>query len=163
MGYMQAYRVGGNSADSAIRKVSLLLTGEGIDCDELGEQRPDIGCVLIDFTAGEDLVRKTEQTVPQLPQIVVASSQILGNKQLAIADEFVSPDLPAPEIIRRVQCMAQYIIAVLPLAIRIAFLCYVHSSLYTPHLYRVAVLPVGLRCCAANPTYVSPSPFKGED
>lgn len=105
MGYMQAYRVGGNNADSAIRKVSLLLTGEGIDCDELGDQRPDIGCVLIDFTAGEELVRKTEQTVPQLPQIVVASTQTLGNKQLAIADEFVSPDLPAPEIIRRVQCM----------------------------------------------------------
>ena len=105
MGYMQAYRVGGNSAESAIRKISLLLTGEGIDCDELGDQRPDIGCVLIDFTAGEELVRKTEQTVPQLPQIVVASTQTLGNKQLAIADEFVSPDLPAPEIIRRVQCM----------------------------------------------------------
>lgn len=105
MGYMQAYRVGGNSAESAIRKISLLLTGEGIDCDELGDQRPDIGCVLIDFTAGEALVRKTEQTVPQLPQIVVASTQLLGNKQLAIADEFVSPDLPAPEIIRRVQCM----------------------------------------------------------
>jgi len=105
MGYMQAYRVGGNSAESAIRKISLLLTGEGIDCDELGDQRPDIGCVLIDFTAGEGLVRKTEQTVPQLPQIVVASTQLLGNKQLAIADEFVSPDLPAPEIIRRVQCM----------------------------------------------------------
>jgi len=105
MGYMQAYRVGGNSADSAIRKISLLLTGEGIDCDELGDQRPDIGCVLIDFTAGEALVHKTELTVPQLPQIVVASSQLLGNKQLAIADEFVSPDLPAPEIIRRVQCM----------------------------------------------------------
>lgn len=105
MGYMQAYRVGGNSAESAIRKISLLLTGEGIDCDELGDQRPDIGCVLIDFTAGEALVRKTEQMVPQLPQIVVASTQTLGNKQLAIADEFVSPDLPAPEIIRRVQCM----------------------------------------------------------
>lgn len=105
MGYMQAYRVGGNSAESAIRKISLLLTGEGIDCDELGDQRPDIGCVLIDFTAGEELVRKTERTVPQLPQIVVASTQTLGNKQLAIADEFVSPDLPAPEIIRRVQCM----------------------------------------------------------
>lgn len=105
MGYMQAYRVGGNSAESAIRKISLLLTGEGIDCDELGDERPDIGCVLIDFTAGEELVRKTEQTVPQLPQIIVASTQTLGNKQLAIADEFVSPDLPAPEIIRRVQCM----------------------------------------------------------
>jgi hypothetical protein len=105
MGYMQAYRVGGNSAESAIRKISQLLTGEGIDCDELGDERPDIGCVLIDFTAGEELVRKTEQTVPQLPQIIVASTQLLGNKQLAIADEFVSPDLPAPEIIRRVQCM----------------------------------------------------------
>ncbi len=41
MGYMQAYRVGGGTnPDSAIRKISLLLTGEGIDCDELGDDRP---------------------------------------------------------------------------------------------------------------------------
>ena len=106
MGYMQAYRVGGGkNPDSAIRKVSLLLTGEGIDCDELGDDRPEIGCVLIDFTAGEELVRKTEKTVPQLPQVVVASTLTLGTKQLNIADDFVSPDLPDPEIIRRVQRM----------------------------------------------------------
>ena len=105
MGYMQAFRVGGKNPESALRKVSLLLTGEGIDCDELGNERPEVGCVLIDFTAGEDLVRKTEQTVPHLPQILVASTHSLGAKQLAIADEFVSADMPAPEIIRRVQCM----------------------------------------------------------
>lgn len=105
MGYMQAFRVGGKNPESALRKVSLLLTGEGIDCDELGDERPEVGCVLIDFTAGEDLVKKTEQTVPHLPQILVASTQSLGIKQLAIADEFVSADMPAPEIIRRVQCM----------------------------------------------------------
>ncbi len=106
MGYMQAYRVGGGkNPDSAIRKVSLLLVGEGIDCDELGDERPEIGCVLIDFTAGEELVKKTELTVPHLPQILVASTQTLGAKQLNIADEYVSADLPAPEIIRRVQCM----------------------------------------------------------
>ena len=106
MGYMQAYRVGGGkNPDSAIRKVSLLLTGEGIDCDELGDDRPEIGCVLIDFAAGEELVLKTELTVPQLPQIVVASTLTLGTRQLDIADDFVSPDLPDPEIIRRVQCM----------------------------------------------------------
>lgn len=110
MGYMQAYRVGGNSAESAIRKISLLLTGEGIDCDELGDHRPDIGCVLVDFMSGEDLVKKTEQTVPQLPQIVVASTQLLGAKQLHIADEFVSPDLPDAEIIRRIQRMEDLVV-----------------------------------------------------
>ena len=105
MGYMQVYRVGGEKADSAMRKISQLLTGEGIDCDELGDLRPDMGCVLVDFMAGEDNVLATEQTVPQLPQILAASTATLGGKQLEIADEFVSPDLPDEEIIRRVQCM----------------------------------------------------------
>ena len=64
-----------------------------------------LSCVLIDFTAGEELVRKTEKMVPQLPQIVVSSTLTLGTRQLNIAEDFVSPDLPDPEIIRRVQCM----------------------------------------------------------
>jgi hypothetical protein len=105
MGYMQVYRVGGTRSESALKKISLLLTGEGIDCDELADNRPQMGCVLIDFSSGEELVKKTLQSVPQLPQIVVTSTQTLGSKQLAIADEFVSPDLPSHEIIRRVQCM----------------------------------------------------------
>ena len=113
MGYMQVYRVGGERAESAMRKISQLLTGEGIDCDELGEQRPDMGCVLIDFTAGEDLVLQTEATVPQLPQILAASTQTLGGKQLEISDEFVSPDLPDEEIIRRVQCMQNMAVRIL--------------------------------------------------
>ncbi|MCZ6633683.1 MAG: hypothetical protein O7G87_09775 [bacterium] len=105
MGYMQVYRVGGEKAESPMRKISQLLTGDGIDCDELGEFRPDVGCVLVDFTAGEEMVQQTELTVPQLPQILVASTQLLGSKQFGIADEVVSPDLDGAEIIRRVQCM----------------------------------------------------------
>jgi hypothetical protein len=105
MGYMQAYRVGNSGGESPLGKISRLLTGEGIDCDDLGDDRPDNGCVLIDFTRGEDLVNETVSTVPQLPQILVASTMTLGSKQLAIADDFVSPDMLDAEIIRRVTCM----------------------------------------------------------
>jgi hypothetical protein len=52
----------------AARKISRLLTGEGIDCDDLGDLRPENGCVLLDFTKGEELVNETVATVPQLPR-----------------------------------------------------------------------------------------------
>ena len=105
MGYMQVYRVGNSRGDSPLGKISRLLTGEGIDCDELGHQRPDTGCVLIDFTTGEARVHQVAGLAPQLPQILVTSTQILGGKQLEICDEFVSSDMPDAEIIRRVNCM----------------------------------------------------------
>ena len=53
MGYMQVYRVGTNATDSPLNKISTLLNGEGIDCVDLGVERPQMGCVLVDFTAGE--------------------------------------------------------------------------------------------------------------
>ena len=102
MGYMQVYRVGNSSGESPLGKISPLLTGEGIACDDLGDDRPDNGCGLIEFTQGEDLVNETVATVPQLPQILAASTMTLGLRQLAIADDFVSPDMPDAEIIRRV-------------------------------------------------------------
>ncbi len=105
MGYMQVYRVGGEREGAAMKRISQLLTGEGIDSDELGNQRPDTGCVLIDLAAGEDLVHQVEGMVPTLPQILVTSTQTLGGNLLEIADEFVSTDMPDDEIIRRVQCM----------------------------------------------------------
>lgn len=105
MGYMQAYRVGNSRGESPLGKISRLLTGEGIDCDDLGETQPANGCVLIDFTAGEELVHQTRDNVPQLPQVLVASTQTLGFKQLELADDFVSPDMPAAEVIRRVECL----------------------------------------------------------
>lgn len=105
MGYMQVYRVGNSRGESPLGKISRLLTGEGIDCDDLGDDQPENGCVLIDFTKGEELVKDTVANVPQLPQILVASTTTLGSKQLSIADDFVSPDLPDAEIIRRVTCM----------------------------------------------------------
>jgi len=88
-------------------KISRLLTGEGIDCDDLGDDRPANGCVLIDFTRGEELVNETVSTVPQLPQILAASTMTLGMRQLHLADDFVSPDMPDPEIIRRVTTMTE--------------------------------------------------------
>ena len=82
MGYMQVYRVGNSRGESPLGKISRLLTGEGIDCDDLGDDRPANGCVLIDFTRGEELVNETVSTVPQLPQILVASTMTLGMRQL---------------------------------------------------------------------------------
>ena len=105
MGYMQAYRVGNSSGEAPLGKISRLLNGEGIDCDDLGDAQPQNGCVLIDFTAGEELVHQTRDNVPQLPQVLVASTQTLGSKQLDLADDFVSPDMPAAEVIRRVECL----------------------------------------------------------
>lgn len=105
MGYMQVYRVGDSKGDSPLGKISRLLNGEGIDCEELGNQRPDTGCILIDLTAGEDVVRSVSASVPQLPSILVASSQAIGERQLGITDEFVSSDQNSQEIIRRVQCL----------------------------------------------------------
>lgn len=105
MGYMQVYRVGTSVTDSPLNRISTLLNGEGIDCVDLGSGRPQVGCVLVDFTAGEKLVKQVEGMLPQLPSIVVTSTRLLGEKQLTIADEFVSPDLPDEEIIRRVERM----------------------------------------------------------
>lgn len=105
MGYMQVYRVGNSRGESPLGKISRLLNGEGIDCDDLGDEDPENGCVLIDFTRGEDLVNETVASVPQLPQILVVSTMTLGSKQLDIADDFVSPDMPDAEIIRHVTCM----------------------------------------------------------
>jgi len=105
MGYMQVYRVGANEADSPLNKISTLLNGEGIDCADLGAERPRAGCVLVDFSTGEKLVAQVLGMVPQLPNIVVTSTRLLGEKQLSIADEFVSPDLPDEEIVRRVERM----------------------------------------------------------
>lgn len=105
MGYMQVYRVGNSRGDSPLGKISRLLTGEGIDCDELGNQRPETGCVLIDFTTGEERVHQVAGLVPQLPQILATSTLTLGAKQLEICDEFVSSDMPDEEIIRRVNGM----------------------------------------------------------
>ena len=45
------------------------------------DHRPNSGCVLIDFTRGEELVNETVATVPQLPQILVASTTTLGGRQ----------------------------------------------------------------------------------
>ncbi len=104
MGYMQAYRVGNSRGESPLGKISRLLS-EGIDCDDLGDTQPENGCVLIDFTAGEDLVHQTRNSVPQLPQVLVASTQTLGFRQLDLADDFVSPDMPAAEVISRVECL----------------------------------------------------------
>ena len=112
MGYMQVYRVGNSSGESPLGKISRLLTGEGIDCDDLGNMRPESGCVLIDFTKGEDLVKETVGIVPQLPQILVASTLTLGGRQLGIADDFVSPDMPDAEIIQRVTCITNAAIRV---------------------------------------------------
>jgi hypothetical protein len=86
-------------------KISRLLTAEGIDCDELGNQRPDNGCLLIDLTEGDEELRKVSASVPQLPVILVASTQTLGERQMELTDEFVSSDMPDEEIVRRVQCM----------------------------------------------------------
>ncbi|MDA0745642.1 MAG: response regulator [bacterium] len=105
MGFMQVYRVGTTGGDSALGKISRLLTGEGIDSEELGSRQPENGCVLIDLMAGEDNVRKAAAAVPQLPIILVTSTAGLGSRQLGLADELVSPDLPEQEIVRRVQCM----------------------------------------------------------
>ena len=105
MGYLQVYRVGSNEANSPLNKISTLLNGEGIDCEDLGNARPQTGCILIDFTAGEGFVRQATGMLPQLPSIVVTSTRLLGEKQLQNADEFVSPDLPDEEIIRRVERM----------------------------------------------------------
>ena len=105
MGYMQAYRVGNSQGEAPLGKISRLLTGEGIDCDDLGDSQPENGCVLIDFTSGEELVHQTREKVPQLPQVLVASTQTLGFRQLDLADDFVSPDMPDAEIIRRVECL----------------------------------------------------------
>ena len=112
MGYMQVYRVGNSSGESPLGKISRLLTGEGIDCDDLADEDPENGCVLIDFTAGENLVTETRARVPQLPQVLVASTQTLGSRQLGIADDFVSPDMPDEEIIRRVECITNMAIRV---------------------------------------------------
>ena len=38
MGFMQVYRVGDTSGDSPMGKISRLLTGEGIDTDDLGDR-----------------------------------------------------------------------------------------------------------------------------
>ena len=105
MGYMQVYRVGSNEPDTPLNRISTLLNGEGIDCMDLGNERPRSGCVLVDFSTGEKLVSQVQGMLPQLPNIVVTSTRLLGEKQLAIADEFVSPDLPDEEIIRRVERM----------------------------------------------------------
>ncbi|OGG56854.1 MAG: hypothetical protein A3F84_10695 [Candidatus Handelsmanbacteria bacterium RIFCSPLOWO2_12_FULL_64_10] len=105
MGYMQVYRVGANEADTPLNRISTLLNGEGIDCVDLGNERPRTGCVLVDFTSGEKLVTQVMGMLPQLPNIVVTSTRLLGERQLAIADEFVSPDLPDEEIVRRVERM----------------------------------------------------------
>jgi hypothetical protein len=105
MGYMQVYRVGSSVADSPLNKISTLLNGEGIDCVDLGNERPQTGCVLVDFSTGEKLIKQVEGMLPQIPNIVVTSTRLLGEKQLAIADEFVSPDLPDEEIVRRVERM----------------------------------------------------------
>ncbi len=112
MGYMQAYRVGDSSGESPLGKISRLLTGEGIDCDDLGDADPENGCVLIDFTQGESLLDDTVASVPQLPQILVASTMTLGSKQLDIADDYVSPDMPDAEIIRRITCMTNAMIRI---------------------------------------------------
>ncbi len=105
MGFMQVYRVGNTSGEAPLGRISRLLTGEGIDSEELGNQQPENGCVLIDLMAGEDNVRKVAASVPQLPHILVTSTETLGSKQLDLTDEFVSPDMPDQEIIRRVECM----------------------------------------------------------
>ena len=105
MGYLQVYRTGSNEANTPLSKVSTLLNGEGIDCDDLGDERPQTGCVLVDFTAGEEFVRQVADMLPQIPTIVVTSTRTLGEKQFEVADEFVSPDLPDEEIIRRVERM----------------------------------------------------------
>ena len=63
MGYMQAYRVGNSQGEAPLGKISRLLTGEGIDCDDLGDSQPENGCVLIDFTSGKGvLVSKNGMT-----------------------------------------------------------------------------------------------------
>ena len=105
MGFMQVYRVGPTAGEAALGKISRLLTGEGIDSDDLGDQRPDTGCVLIDLNTGEENVKKVQASVPQLPHILVTSTELLGSKQLGLADEIVSPDMPDQEIVRRVECM----------------------------------------------------------
>ena len=105
MGFMQIYRVGETGSGSPMGKISRLLVGEGIDTEELGDQRPQTGCVLIDLMAGEERVQQITGTVPQLPHILVTSTELLGTKQLDLADEIVSPDMPDPEIVRRVECM----------------------------------------------------------
>lgn len=105
MGYMQAYRVGDSRGEAPLGKISRLLTGEGIDCDDMGDGQPENGCVLIDFTAGEELVHQTRGKVPQLPQVLVASTQTLGGRRLDLADDFVSPDMPAGEVIHRIECL----------------------------------------------------------
>ena len=113
MGFMQVYRVGDTSGDSPMGKISRLLTGEGIDTDDLGDRQPDSGCVLIDLMAGEDNVKKVAAAVPQLPQILVTSTEALGSRQLGLTDEIVSPDMPDPEIVRRVECMQNLAIRVM--------------------------------------------------
>jgi len=105
MGYMQVYRVGDSKGDAPLGKISRLLNGEGIDCEELGNQRPENGCILIDLTAGEDVVQSVSASVPQLPSILVASTQAIGDRQLGLTDDFVSSDMGGEEIIRRVQCL----------------------------------------------------------
>lgn len=105
MGYMQVYRVGDTKGDAPLGKISRLLNGEGIDCEELGSQRPKTGCILIDLTAGEDVVKQTAASVPQLPSILVASTQAIGERQLGLTDDFATSDLDDQEIVRRIQCM----------------------------------------------------------
>jgi len=85
MGYVQVYRVGNSGGESPLGKISRLLTGEGIDCGDLGDVRPENSCVLIDCKRGEKLVSETVATVPELPQILVASTMTLGGRQLAKA------------------------------------------------------------------------------
>jgi hypothetical protein len=105
MGFMQVYRVGTTGGEAALGKISRLLTGEGIDSEDLGRTQPENGCVLIDLNTGEDNVRQVVSAVPQLPHILVTSTAALGSRQLDLCDECVSPDLPDQEIVRRVQCM----------------------------------------------------------
>ena len=54
MGYMHVYRVGNSRGEAPLGKVSRLLNGEGIDCEELGDQCPESGCQASVAATGND-------------------------------------------------------------------------------------------------------------
>ena len=86
MGFMQVYRVGPTAGEAALGKISRLLTGEGIDSDDLGDQRPDTGCVLIDLNTGEENESNVSCVTFQLP----CASQT-HRAYAAIFREYTSP------------------------------------------------------------------------
>jgi hypothetical protein len=92
MGFMQVYRVGDTSGDSPMGKISRLLTGEGIDTDDLGDRQPESGCVLIDLMAGEDNVKKIAAGVPQLPRYQVQRYlELLLIRELRLSRHWTPP------------------------------------------------------------------------